>query len=303
MKVTLLNNPTLNFVDSGVGMCWDKGSYGADTDKGKERIDRVCNKFQHSSMLRFVNYVFEIEECPKWLFETFRDSSFIVIDGNYKHFRLKASAQALKDLDLESHIIQLLIPKEHWFVFEITEDEIFKIYDKAPSYMVNQNGEVISVKRQSKYDNYKPVLMKGSLDLYGYMFYNLKNNGIPIYKSEHRLVAETFITNPQNKPQVNHIDGNKQNNHSSNLEWCTYSENEQHSYTTLGKTIHNKCYLEQYSLDGNIIKIWNSLTDAINSFRANGESFNTKLLLKHFKGELDTFKGFRWIKKEYKNEC
>ena len=69
MKVTLLNNPTLNFVDSGVGMCWDKGSYGADTDKGKERIDRVCNKFQHSSMLRFVQYIFECELSTSALLE------------------------------------------------------------------------------------------------------------------------------------------------------------------------------------------------------------------------------------------
>lgn len=69
MKVELLNNPTLQFVDTGIGMCWGKGGYGEDTDKGKERIDRVCNKLRHSSMLRFATYIFRVELSTSALLE------------------------------------------------------------------------------------------------------------------------------------------------------------------------------------------------------------------------------------------
>ena len=56
----------------------------------------------------------------------------------------------------------------------------------------------------------------------------------------HRLVAATFLDHPQGKDFVNHIDGDKWNNRADNLEWCTVSENEKHSYSALGKIPWNK---------------------------------------------------------------
>lgn len=60
----------------------------------------------------------------------------------------------------------------------------------------------------------------------------LYKNGTPKQCLVHRLVAEAFIDNLGNKAQINHIDGNKQNNKIDNLEWCTSSENNKHAHAT-----------------------------------------------------------------------
>lgn len=79
--------------------------------------------------------------------------------------------------------------------------------------------------------NNKGEELKGKwIDNVGYYQIVLRKNKKRKYVRIHRLVAETFIPNPDNLPQVNHIDGNKLNNNVDNLEWCTNSENAQHGY-------------------------------------------------------------------------
>lgn len=69
----------------------------------------------------------------------------------------------------------------------------------------------------------------------GYASVNFSNGKQRKSARIHRIVSECFIPNPLNKPAINHIDGDKTNNGIANLEWCTYSENEIHSYQALNK--------------------------------------------------------------------
>lgn len=109
------------------------------------------------------------------------------------------------------------------------------------SYRVSNLGRVKSLSktitklRKGKIVSYKLKgrVLKTVCTRYGYVEVNLGSRNR--HKLVHRLVAETFLPNPENKPQVNHIDGNKQNNRVENLEWASCSENMYHSCHILGQ--------------------------------------------------------------------
>lgn len=90
-----------------------------------------------------------------------------------------------------------------------------------------------TVKRYKSDGRYQPeFIRKTEVDLHGYEFVILFNENGYKRHSIYVLVAKHFIDNPNNKPQVNHIDGNKLNNNVDNLEWCTASENQRHALRT-----------------------------------------------------------------------
>ena len=113
------------------------------------------------------------------------------------------------------------------------DTEIWKdIKDYEGLYQVSNLGRIKSLvcwagnKYSKKYIK-KEKILKFKPKKNGYFVVTLRHKNIIKYKTIHRIVAETFLPNPNNYPVVNHIDGNKINNNVSNLEWCTYKHNNQ----------------------------------------------------------------------------
>ena len=96
--------------------------------------------------------------------------------------------------------------------------EIFKTIEKYDDYEISANG---IIRHKTTGD-----ILKAYLNYYGYYTLNLKKNG-KWYPTNliHRLIANAFIDNPENKPCVDHIDNNRANNNISNLSWATNQEN------------------------------------------------------------------------------
>lgn len=112
-------------------------------------------------------------------------------------------------------------------------DEIWKRIEEYPNYEVSNLGRVRTTKyysnAQKKYYD-RILVLKQKTNRCGYNHVGLSNENGRKNKVIHRLVAKAFIPNPNNFLEVNHKDGNKQNNKVNNLEWCTRSYNVTHAY-------------------------------------------------------------------------
>jgi len=132
--------------------------------------------------------------------------------------------------------------------------EIWKSHPDFEKLEVSSFGRVRSVK--GHYYTGRPINS-------GYLQVTFCVNGKNVYKLVHRLVAQTFIKNTDNLPQVNHKDGNKTNNNVSNLEWCTNS--------------YNQNYREKYGISateslGHPIFAVNLTTLEVSQFRSQREA-------------------------------
>lgn len=112
--------------------------------------------------------------------------------------------------------------------------EKWKDIDKYKGYyQISNKGRVRSLDRivNNRYGKrvVKSRQMKVFKDSYGYGVVSLCKNGKTEMTRVHRLIAEVFIPNPENKPCINHKNGIKYDNRMSNIEWCTYKENNNHA--------------------------------------------------------------------------
>lgn len=100
-------------------------------------------------------------------------------------------------------------------------------------YSVTENGKIISHARVSRRGhNIKEKEVIPYVSEKGYLKIKIYKNGVIRNTSIHRLVAETYVPNPNGLPFVNHLDGDKEHNHWSNLEWCTQLDNVRHAIAT-----------------------------------------------------------------------
>lgn len=126
------------------------------------------------------------------------------------------------------------------------------IFDK---YCINDKGELYNIKTNRK--------LKLRPSNKGYLKTNISIDGKLKTVFIHRLVAEAFIDNPNNLPQVNHKDENKQNNCVENLEWCDAKYNM--NYGTINERRAKSSFrkkVNMYDLNNNLIKEFNSITEA-----------------------------------------
>lgn len=152
--------------------------------------------------------------------------------------------------------------------------ETWKAIEGHAGYSVSNYGRVRAeprlVKRKTGgFMRYKGCIRKPSVNRKGYYAINLSNSSKDGYKTSlliHRLVAQTFIPNPDNKPQVNHKDGVKTNNHADNLEWCTNDENHEHKLSNkLCPPTHTPKRVAQVTKDGEVVNVFDSIYAAAKS--------------------------------------
>lgn len=125
----------------------------------------------------------------------------------------------------------------------------------------------------------------------GYIRICLSKDHKKTYFSVHRLVAEAFVPNPHNYPCVNHLDEDRTNNKSSNLQWCTYSQNNNYGTRRSKISETHRCKgkaFMQIDCSNNIVAIYRAMIDA------HELGYDRSNILKCLTGKKYTYLGYKW---------
>ncbi len=146
-------------------------------------------------------------------------------------------------------------------------------------YTVSEYGDIMSLPRTAKHSDRNTIRKVPAKKISkwsnhrGYELVSLhkdsKKIGIPV----HIIVAKAFIPNPENKPEVNHKDGNKKNNYVSNLEWVTRKENNDHSLYILGNHMAGEAHYKAKLTVETVLKMRETFTNGLYSMAAVGRMF------------------------------
>lgn len=177
-------------------------------------------------------------------------------------------------------------------------EQVEEVWKDIPNFEEYYQASTIGrIRSKDRYTNYKNngtlALRKGKLlspktTNKGYLEVGLTVNGKLYHKRVHQLIALTFIPNPNNFTQINHINENKTDNRVENLEWCTAKQNVEayHESRTL---------IYQYSSKGELIKVWNSITKAAKSIGGDKTGIQHCCVGKLSNGALKkTYLGYIW---------
>ena len=164
-------------------------------------------------------------------------------------------------------------------------EEEWRTIDFANNYEVSNTGLVRN--RNTKY------ILKGRETLSGYLQVSLKIDEKNKFMNQyiHRLVAQFWLKEIENKEEVNHIDGDKTNNNVNNLEWVTKKENADHKINVLKKKNTSNKKVGMFNKQEQLIKIFNSVKEAGQYFNKN--RINIDNALKHKKNQQTAY-GYIW---------
>lgn len=168
--------------------------------------------------------------------------------------------------------------------------EGYSAYHISKEGFVKSDGFITVDKNGRKWIK-PPSTLKGCTSKNGYVNVLLRSDSGKLKRFYvHTLVGMLYVPNPDNHKTINHIDGNPNNNHYSNLEWCNQKRNMMHAYYEMNKKGYVNRPIKQLSMQGEFIKLWPSVNMASKQLGLS----STAAIWQALTGRSSYAKGYKW---------